>query len=259
MNDAYAKLDMTGKVVAITGGASGFGAETGALLTARGASVVLADINGAGAQAVADKINASGNGHRAVAIQCDVAREADCKAVVDLAVSTFGGLHGAFNNAGVDTGHFSAVDQPLEAWQRSFAVNVTGIMLGIKYQAAHMLAHGGGAIVNTASTAAVAGFPEAVAYCSSKHAVIGLTRAAAMDFATKGIRVNAILPGSAETGIYFEAAKDPAMAEYMNRTHPMGRVGKPFEIAEMVAWLLSDAATFATGGLFSIDGGFTVP
>ena len=259
MTGPYAKLDMTGKVITITGGASGFGAETGELLTARGASVVLADINLAGAQAVADKINAGGDGHRAVAIRCDVAEEADCKAMVDLAIATFGGLHGAFNNAGVDTGHYSAADQPLENWQRSFAVNVTGIMLCTKYQATHMLKHGGGSIVNTASTAAVAGFPEAVAYCSSKHAVIGLTRASAMDFATKGIRVNALLPGSAETGIYFEAAKDPAMADYMNRTHPMGRVGKPFEIAEMVAWLLSDASTFATGGLFSIDGGFTVP
>ncbi len=259
MNDAFARLDMTGKVITITGGASGFGAETGALLAARGASVVLADINGAGAQAVADRINATGNGHRAVALEVDVADEADCKAMVDLAISTFGGLHGGFNNAGVDTGHFSAADQPLENWQRSFAVNVTGIMLCMKYQAQHMLKHGGGSIVNVSSTAGVAGFPEAVAYCSSKHAVVGLTRAASMDFATKGIRVNVVLPGSAETGIYFEAAKDPAMAEYMAKVHPMGRVGKPYEIAEMVAWLLSDASTFATGGLFSVDGGFGVP
>lgn len=259
MIEAYRNLDMTGKVVTITGGASGFGADTGELLAARGASVVLADINGDGAQAVADRINAAGNGHRAVAIRVDVANEADCRAMVDLAVSTFGGLHGGFNNAGVDTGHFSAADQPLENWERSFAVNVTGVMLCMKYQAAHMLRHGGGAIVNMSSTAGVAGFPEAIAYCSSKHAVIGLTRAAAMDFATRGIRVNVILPGSAETGIYFEAAKDPAMADYMARTHPIGRVGKPREISEMVAWLLSDAATFATGGSFTVDGGFTVP
>ncbi len=259
MTDAYRNLDMTGKVVTITGGASGFGAETGKLLAARGASVVLADVNIDGAQAVAERINATGNGHRAVAIRADVSQEADCKAMVDLAIATFGGLHGAFNNAGIDTGHYSAVDQPIENWQRSFAVNVTGIMLCMKYQAAHMLAHGGGSIVNTSSTAGVAGFPEAVAYCASKHAVVGLTRASAMDFATKGIRVNVILPGSAETAIYFEAAKDAMMADYMAKVHPMGRVGKAFEIAEMVAWLLSDAATFATGGLFSVDGGFTVP
>lgn len=255
MNDAYRNLDLTGRVITITGGASGLGWATAELVVARGAAVMLADIDADGVEARAAELRARGG--RAAAIRTDVSREDDVKAMVDCAIERFGGLHGAFNNAGIDTGHTGITDTPLANWQRSLDVNLTGIMLCMKYQVGHMLAHGGGSIVNTSSSAGAVGFANAIAYVASKHGVVGLTRAAAMDVAAKGIRINALLPGSVETPMLEGAFNDPPLRAYIERSHPIGRMGKPFEIAETVAWLLSDASSFTTGAALHIDGGFT--
>jgi len=251
----YEKLDLSGRVMIVTGGTGGLGRETAKLCAARGASVVIADLDkSAGATLVAEINERGGN---AAFVRTDVTSEDDVRAMVAFALSTFGGLNAAFNNAGIDNGHRTVVESSLADWQRNIDVNLTGIFLCLKYEIKHMLRHGGGAIVNTSSTAGATGCANAAAYCSAKHGVVGLTRATAIDYAAKAIRVNAVLPGGIETPMLKTALDDPALREMVARGHPMGRIGQPPEIAETVAWLVSDAASFVTGACVTVDGGFT--
>jgi len=174
------------------------------------------------------------------------------------AVDTFGGLHGAFNNAGINAGNALLNEMDLAHWQRCLSVNLSGVFLCMKHEIAHMTAHGGGAIVNTSSAAGAVGMPWSVDYVSAKHGVVGATRAAAAEVSRQGIRVNAILPGAVETSMFTNAlGTNPDLRRMTEEGHPIGRVGQPHEIAETAAFLLSDAAGFITGASIAVDGGFT--
>ncbi len=255
MAAGYERLSLDGRVMIVTGGASGLGRATGTLCAARGASVVLADLDEKAGAAVVEEI--AGAGGKAAFVRTDVTSESDVEAMVAFALSTFGGLHAAFNNAGIDNGHKPVGDLPLNEWQRNIDVNLTGIFLCLKHEVEHMRRHGGGAIVTTSSTAGGVGIANAASYVSAKHGVVGVTRATALDYASAGIRVNTILPGGIETPMLEGALKDPGVRALVEREHPLGRAGKPYEIAETVAFLVSDAASFITGACIMVDGGFT--
>ncbi len=256
MAGPYDKLSLAGRVVLITGGTGGIGRATARLCAARGASVVIADMDEAAGTALTAAIQEGGG--KAAFVRTNVTSEDEVKAMVAFAVSTFGGLHAAFNNAGVNTGNEYITDLPLEQWQRSIAVNLTGVFLCLKHEIAHMLGAGGGAIVNTSSSAGAVGMGMAPDYVSGKHGVVGITRAAAAEVSGRGIRVNTILPGAVETPMFLNAlGTNPLLRKMTEDGHPIGRVAMPEELAETAAWLLSDAASYITGAAIAVDGGFT--
>lgn len=244
-----------GKVVLITGGASGIGLAAAHAFAREGASVVVADIEGAGE--AAEAIRAGGG--NASAIRADVTGFAACQAMVAHAVETFGGLHVAVNNAGVPSdigGEFE--DFTIDNWNRLMAVNLTGVFLSMKAEAPALKAHGGSAIVNTASVASVVAQPGMAAYVASKHGVAGLTKAAALDFIGHGIRVNAVCPGIIDTPMLAGATRDPDIVAAMEGAVPIGRMGRPEEVAEAILFLASDAASYMVGALLHADGGVTL-
>jgi 2,5-dichloro-2,5-cyclohexadiene-1,4-diol dehydrogenase 1 len=256
MADPYERLSLMGRVVTITGGTGGIGSETARLCAARGAAVVIADLDEAAGEALAASIRDGGG--KAAFVRTDVSREADAAAMVAFAVTTFGGLHAAFNNAGIDTGHVPVADTPLEQWQRNLSVNLTGVFLCMKHEIAHMLAHGGGAIVNTSSTSGAVATVTSADYTAAKHGVVGVTRSAAVDYSGRGIRVNAVLPGGIATPMLLGAlVGNEPLRKVIEEAHPIGRIGQPREVAETAAFLLSDAASFITGACLMVDGGFT--
>lgn len=256
MTNGTDRTRLDGRVVIVTGGASGIGRSSAQLVAQRGAKVLVADMNVAGGEETVALITSAGGA--AHFIRTDVSKEADVKAMVEEAVSRFGGLHGALNNAAVEANTFAPVHQePVDQWNRLIAVNQTGVFLCMKYEAEYMLKNGGGSIVNTASAAGLTAIPNLASYVSSKHAVVGLTRAGSCDYAALGIRVNAIAPGAIDTPMLRDALKDPVAKEHILRMHPIGHIGEPWHIAEGVAWLLSDAAAFVTGACIAIDGGYT--
>lgn len=252
----YAKVDLTGKRYIVTGGASGMGREAALLFAGRGAKVTIADMNeDAGAQTVAE-IKAAGG--EAVFVRTNLTVEDEVKHLVDSAVSAFGGLDGAFNNAGIIGPAESLIDLSFENWQKVIAVNLNAVFLSLKYELTYLIENGGGAIVNTISTAGRFGYPNLPAYVASKHGALGVTRQAALDYAPLGVRINAILPGSTETPLAAAALEDPEIAAAAAKAQPIGRLGQPSEIAELAAWLISDASSFVVGADFYIDGGVSV-
>ncbi|MBN1136388.1 MAG: SDR family oxidoreductase [Anaerolineae bacterium] len=246
------------KTALITGGASGIGRAAALLFAREGAAVAVADLDKAGGQAVVDQIRAEGG--RALFVRCDVTQAADCRRAVEQTVAALGGLDVLFNNAGIIC-RATVVDAGEADWDRVMAVNVKSVFLMSKYAVPVMVAAGGGAIVNTASGWGLVGGHKAAAYCASKGAVVLLTKAMALDHGPQGIRVNCICPGDTDTAMLrHEAAQlgeslDLFLADSARR--PLGRLGRPEEIAQAALYLASDAASFVTGATLVVDGGGT--
>ncbi len=247
----------TGKVCIVTGASSGIGAATARLLADHGASVVLADVQDALGEALADELSAGGN--PASYIHADMAEEASVKAMVRHAVDTYGGLDVAVNNAGIEGTSGAVADQTEEAVHHILNVNLLGVFRCLRYEIPPILARGGGAIVNTASIAGLVGFQGAAAYTASKHGLVGLTKVAALDYAAQNIRVNAVCPGVIDTPMIDRALDaNPDMRPMLEQGAPMGRMGTAKEIAEAIVWLASDEASFMTGQAVAPDGGWTI-
>lgn len=248
---------LEGKVIIVTGGSSGIGRAAALRCGADGAAVVVADVNAGAGEATARDIEHAGG--RACFLRTDVVDNAQVQALVATTVERYGKLDGAFNNAGIEGGFANTVKMSEEAFDRTIAVNLKGVWLCLKHQIEQFLAQGsGGAIVNTASVAGLVGTRGGIAYSASKHAVVGMTRCAALDFSKKRIRVNAVCPGIIHTPMLERMAADRGLGlEAYAAQEPVGRLGEPREIGDAVAWLLSDEASFVTGIALPVDGGWT--
>ena len=245
-----------GKVAIVTGGGSGIGRATSLAFAREGAKVVVADVNTDGGEETVRIVTDSGG--EGIFVETDVTKSADVKAMVDQAVEAYGRLDCAFNNAGVG-GHLGAIHEYPEEWfDLMVDVNLKGVFLCLKYEIAYMIDHGGGSIVNTASSEGLQGARMFAAYIGAKHGVVGLTKAAGLETARHGIRVNAVCPGGTRTPMLEGSMGDlDAYERERGDTMVMGRLGRPEETAEAVLWLSSDAASFVTGTTLSVDGGKT--
>ena len=244
-----------GAVAVVTGGSTGIGRAAALKFAEEGASVVVADVNVEEGEETVELIEETGG--EAVFVETDVSEEADVGRMVDTAVETFGGLDFAFNNAGIEGETAPTSEQPMSNWNNVIDVNLKGVFNCMQAEIPVMLEHGGGAIVNTASIAGELGFRGLAPYVASKHAVVGLTKTAALEYSTEGVRVNAILPGVIDTPMVQRSAQaDQEMMEQVQRATPMGRLGAPEEIGDAAVWLCSEEASFMTGESMVIDGGY---
>jgi NAD(P)-dependent dehydrogenase (short-subunit alcohol dehydrogenase family) len=248
--------DFAGKVALVTGGTSGIGRATAIAFGAAGARVAVSGRRRAEGEETMRLVEQAGGA--AMFLRADIVLESDVKAMIDAVISSFGRLDYAFNNAGIEQQAQSLPEQTEETFDRIMAINVKGVWLAMKYEIPAMLATAkGGAIVNTSSIVGVIGFPRVPIYAASKHAVIGMTKAVALEYAQQNIRVNAVGPGAVETPMFerFTGTEDSVKAQLASM-HPMGRVARPEEIAEAVLFLCSDRASFITGHTLVTDGGF---
>jgi NAD(P)-dependent dehydrogenase (short-subunit alcohol dehydrogenase family) len=247
-------MSLEGKVAVVTGGGSGIGRASALKLAAAGVAVCVSDINLENGNETAQMIEEAGG--NAIFKECNVAQDASVKAMVDAALETFGGLDIGVNNAGVG-GMMAPTDQINEAaFDLVMDVNVKGVWLCMKYEIPAILARGGGSIINVASLAGLVGFRANAAYAASKHAVIGLTKSAALEYARKGLRVNAVCPGFTETPMVQEMLNDvPTLGDVVQRSSPMRRLGRVEEIADAILYLASDGSSFINGHAMALDGG----
>src|SRR6059058_2441113 len=257
--DTHGRADFTGKVAFVTGAASGIGRAAALAFAHEGASVLVADVSEQGNQQTARMIDAQGG--RALAVRCDVTKAEEVKAALAKTAETFGRLDFAFNNAGIEPKKPApTADYDEDEWHRILDINLRGVFLCMKHEIPLILKHGGGgAIVNTSSGAGVIGIKGSPAYTAAKHGVIGLTKSAALDYAAQNVRINAVCPGYIETPMMdrFTGGTPEGRAKVIAE-EPVGRMGKPEEIAAAVVWLCSDAAAFVVGHALVIDGGQTV-
>ncbi|MDC0713509.1 SDR family oxidoreductase [Stigmatella sp. ncwal1] len=247
---------LSGQTALVTGAAAGIGRATALAFAREGIKVVVSDVDVAGGEETVGHIRAAGGEARF--IRCDVTRASEVRTLIESSVAAYGRIDYAFNNAGIDIEKGKLADGTEAEFDAIMGVNVKGVWLCMKYQIPVMLAQGGGAIVNASSVAGLGGAPKMSLYAASKHAVIGLTKSVAVEYAKKNIRINAVCPAVIDTDMYRRAHEaDPRKAEFAVSVHPIGRIGKVEEVAAAVLYLCSDAAGFTTGIALPVDGGAT--
>lgn len=242
------------KVALITGGSSGIGRAVALAWAREGAKVVVSDVDRSGGGETVEQVRAAGG--EAIFIAADVGKPEDCEALVRGAVEKFGRLDIACNNAGIGGPQAPTADYPLDGWAQVIGINLSGVFYGMKYQLPAMLKNGGGAIVNMASILGAVGFAGAPAYTAAKHGVVGLTQAAALEYSAQGVRINAVGPGFIHTPMISALEDNQAVNDMLVAAHPIGRLGRAEEVAELVLWLSSDKASFVTGSYYPVDGGY---
>lgn len=246
------------KIITVTGAATGIGEGSARVIAREGATVIVSDIDLKGAEETAQRIVAAGG--KAIAVRTDVSKAEEVQALVDLAVKEYGRLDGAFNNAGISGPSIGLVDYPDADFDKVQSTDLRSVWLSMKAQIKQMLKQGGGAILNTASIGGLVGKPQISAYIAAKHGVIGLTKTAALEYGSQGVRINAVCPGVIRTPMLDALIKGGQMGteEQWNSLQPIGRLGTVEEIGELAAWVLSDRASLLHGQSIAMDGGFTV-
>lgn len=245
---------MKNKVALVTGGGSGMGRAAALEFAKKGAAVAVTDISVKNGKETVNIIN---NSNKAVFLKCDVSKASEVKAMIEKVIATYGRLDYAFNNAGIEGVAEPIIDLDEQTWSRVISINLTGVVLCMKYEIPHMIKQGGGAIINNSSVGGIRGFPNHSAYVAAKHGVVGLSKTAALEYGMNNIRVNAICPGAIHTPMLDRHMENiPGLREiYMSQ--PMGRIADASEIGKTVVWLCSEEASFITGQAIAIDGGWT--
>ena len=243
-----------GKVAIVTGAALGIGRSVAEIFSENGAKVVVTDIDVEGGQETVELIQSKKG--EAIFIKTDVSSPADCEQMIQKTMDKYGRLDCACNNAGIPGEENPTTEYSIEGWQKLISINCSGVFYCMKYEIPAMLKGEGGSIVNVASILGRVAFAGAPAYISAKHGVVGLTENAALEYGSQGIRVNAVAPGFIRTPMISGVTEDPETEKQLIAMHPIGRLGKPEEVAELVIWLCSEKASFVTGGYYPVDGGY---
>lgn len=241
------------KVVLITGAGSGIGLSTALLFARHKARVVVSDIDETGGKEAVRQIESAGG--QAHFVKADVGKPTDCEKMVEETVRKYGGLHVAVNNAGIGGASAPVGEYPVEEWDKVVRINLSGVFYGMRHQIPAILKSGGGAIVNIASILGSVGFEQSCAYVAAKHGILGLTKNAALEYATQNLRVNSIGPAFISTPLLSKNLTEEQL-QFITTLHPMGRLGNAEEVAELILWLSSDKASFATGSYYPLDGGY---